>query len=160
MRGAKICNFKKLSWANNNRPNCENSPNLVTLIIWSGKYVMFQGFVCILQQLFRYEMRNKFCFRFNHIMVVAPEVSFQANTWSSGLYSKRGQCYDSWNIFGESIWATKCVFFYFNFGLMVRGLSQRPNLPEASALTRDSWRSIKEEEKKNKMAAWTQITSI
>jgi hypothetical protein len=30
---------------------------------------------------------------------------------------------------------------------MVRGLSQRPNLPEASALTRDSWRSIKEEEK-------------
>jgi hypothetical protein len=33
----------------------------------------------------------------------------------------------------------------FNFGLMVRGLSQRPNFPVAPAATRDSWRSINEE---------------
>jgi hypothetical protein len=50
--------------------------------------------------------------------------------------------------YGADDFGQFCFILYvnFNFGLMVRGLSQRPNLTEGPAATRGFRRSTKEEE--------------
>jgi hypothetical protein len=66
-----------------------------------------------------------------------------------------GQCYDLIKRFRRKKWRKKMAEI---FGLMVRGLSHRPNLTEGPSATWDFRRSTKEEEEEEEGRKWRVLT--